>query len=204
MVETKKEKVESGNAFEEFLKAAENYFQNIVSGINKTVGEHEDSTLIASHGEALNAQVRKVLDYTRLQFQKSNLETQRLTVEFCEYQAVTQMAEGGSRTFNTSVSKAVFGGGIFSWLEANAEEIKKIINEIWEIFGSVPEWFEALKQVIDQILKLLLSLFGGILGFNRTKISAELSNMEVQFWNELTARRRFVNTLKNSDNEVED
>lgn len=190
--------------FAEFLDVSQGYFDSIVSEIVKAVGEHDDKPLILSHGKALREQVSKVLGYTRAQFEKANSETKRHVVEFCDVQAVTVLARSARETFSQSVQSGIFGDGIFSWLESNAEEIKKLINEIWEIFGTVPHWFEALKQIIDQILKIILSLFGGVLGRNRSKISAELSNMEVEFWNEMSARRRYVQTLRNRGNEVED
>ncbi len=108
-----------------------------------------------------------------------------------QVQAVTVMAQTGRATFRTIAANGRFGDGIFGWIESHLEEIKKIIEMVADLLN-LPRWITANLQVIDQIIKLLLSLFGGILGRSQARISEELSAMEVQFWNEIGARKRAV------------
>lgn len=181
-----------GDALSEFLKEAETFLASILDDIAKAAGDHDDAPLIASHGVALRDQMGKLLQVTRERYAGGNAEGRRMVDEFMRAQAGTTLARSGRETFRTSVAKGLFGDGIFSWLESHLEEIKKIIRTIWEAFGHVPEWFDTLEQLIDEIMKMVLGLLGGILGRSRSKIMSELSAMEVQFWNEIGARRRLA------------
>jgi len=180
------------DAFAEFLKQAEDFVGSMVDGIIKAVGNDDDSALVASHGGALRKQFAKVSQLTRDRYADANAEARRMVDQFMNAQAVTTLARNAQATFQKSVAKGLFGDGIFSWLESNLEEIKKIIEAIWSAFGTVPDWFTKLEQVLDEILKVLLGLFGGALGKSRSKIMSELSTMEVEFWNELAAHKRYV------------
>jgi hypothetical protein len=191
-------------ALSEFLKQAEDFVGSMVDGIIKAVGNDNDSALVASHGGALREQFAKVSQLTRDRYAGGNAEARRMVDEFMNAQTVTTLARNAQATFQKSVAKGLFGDGIFSWLESNLEEIKKVILEIWGLFGPVPDWFSKLEQIIDQILKLLLGLFGGMLGKSRSKIMSELSTMEVEFWNEIAAHKRFILAAKGAGAELED
>lgn len=180
------------NALFEFLKQAEDYVGSTIDGIAKAVGNDEDAPLIASHGGALREQFARLAQLTRQRYEGTNADARRAVDEFMSVQSVTVLARNAQGTFQNSVAKGLFGGGIFSWIESNLEEIKKVIEMIWSLFGSVPDWLGKILQIIDQILKLLLGLFGGILGQSRTKIMSDLSAMEVEFWNELAAHKRYM------------
>lgn len=180
------------NALFEFLKQAESYVDSTVGGITKAVGNDEDAPLIESHGGALREQFSRLAELTRQRYEGANADARRMVDEFMAVQSVTTLARNAQGTFQASVAKGVFGGGIFSWIESNHEEIKKIIEMIWGLFGSMPDWLGKILQIIDQILKLVLGLFGGAVGQSRTKIMSELSTMEVEFWNELAAHKRYM------------
>jgi hypothetical protein len=180
------------DAFSEFLKEAEDFVGSMLDEIGKAAGDDDDAPLIASHGSALREQMGKLVQATRDRYAGGNAESRRLVDDFMKAQSGATLARNARTTFRASAAKARFGEGIFSWLESNLEEIKKIIEMIWRLFGSVPEWLSKVLQIIDQILKMVLGLFGGILGRSRSKIMSELSTMEVEFWNELTAHRRYL------------
>lgn len=186
----------------EFLKQAEDFVGSMVDGIIKAVGNDNDSTLIASHGGALREQFAKVSQLTRDRYAGANAEARRMVDEFMDAQAVTTLARNAQGTFQKNVAKGLFGDGIFSWLESNQEEIKKVIEWVWTLLGNPPD--TKILQIIDQILKLLLGLFGGALGKSRSKIMSELSTMEVEFWNELAAHKRFSLAAKGAGAELED
>ena len=191
-------------ALSEFLKQAEDFVGSTIDGIIKAVGNDNDSTLIASHGGALREQFAKVSQLTRERYAGANAEARRMVDEFMNAQAVTTLARNAQGTFQKSVAKGLFGDGIFSWLESNHEEIKKVIEMIWSLFGTPPEWLSKILQILDQIFKLLLGLFGGILGKSRSKIMSELSTMEVEFWNEIAAHKRFILAANGAGAELED
>ncbi|HYC99032.1 hypothetical protein [Brevundimonas sp.] len=181
-----------GDAFSEFLKEAETFVASMLEDIAKAVGANDDAPLIASHGVALREQMARLVEATRGRYAGGNAASRRMADDFMKAQAGTTLARNARTTFRAGVAKGLFGDGIFAWLESNLEEIKKIILAIWDLFGDVPEWVNTLVQLIDEILKMILGLFGGILGRNRSKIMSDLSEQEVQFWNEIAARKRYV------------
>ena len=183
---------EAGDAFSEFLKEAETFVGSVLDDIAKAVGRDDDAPLIASHDGALREQMAKLVQATRDRYSGGNAESRRLVDDFMKAQAGSTLARNARTTFRASAAKARFGDGIFAWLESNLEEIKKIIEMIWSLFGTVPDWLSKILQIIDEILKMILGLFGGILGRSRSKIMSELSTMEVEFWNELASHRRYV------------
>lgn len=179
------------DAFADFLKEAENFTAALLDGIAKAVGAHDDAPLIASHGGALREQMGRLAQVTRDRYAAADAQSRRTVDEFLNVQSVTTMARNAQTTLKASVAKGLFGGGIFNWLESNLEEIKKIFEAIWGLFGHVPEWLSKVLQIIDEILKMVLGLFGGVLGHSSSKIMSELSTMEVEFWNELAAHKRY-------------
>lgn len=181
-----------GDPFAEFLKEAETFVGSILDDIAKAVGAHDDAPLIASHAVALREQMGRLVQVTRDRYAGADAGSRRMVDDFMRAQSGTTLARSGRATFRTSVTRGLFGGGIFAWLESHMEEIKKIILAIWGLFAPVPAWVNTLAQLIDQIFKMISGLFGGILGQSRTKIMSELSAMEVQFWDEISARTRFT------------
>lgn len=192
------------DAFSEFLKEADDFVGSIMDDIAKAVGADDDAPLIASHAGALREQMGKLVQVTRERYDGGNAESRRMVDDFMKAQAVTSLARSARATFRASVTRGLFGDGIFSWLESNMEEIKKIFEMILGLFGPLPEWYTKLEQIIDQILKMILGLFGGILGRSRSKIMSELSTMEVEFWNELAAHRRYLQAANGAAAEGED
>jgi hypothetical protein len=182
---------ERRSALEEFLVEAEAFLASTLDTIVKSVGEADDAPLIASHAGAAREQLGKLTQYVRAQVGRANVERRREAEEFMQTQAATTLARNGQAAFQQLAAKGLFGDGIFSWIESIAEEIKKLIEWLSHLFGW-PDWISKLLQLLDQILKAILGLFGGALGRSRPKIMAELSAMEVEFWNEIAAHKRFA------------
>lgn len=192
------------DALAAFLKEAEGFVTTTVDGITKAVGKDDDAPLIASHGAALTEQMGKLVQLTRERYEGANAESRRLVDDFMNAQSVTTLARNAQSTLRASVAKGIFGDGFFSWLESNQAEIKKIFEMIFSLFGAVPAWLTKILQIIDQLLKLLSGLFGGILGRNRSRIMSELSIMEVEFWNEIAAHKRYLLAANGGANDAED
>jgi len=190
--------------FGEFLKAAEDFLVTTVDGLVDAAGQDDDAPQLASHSNAIKDQLRKVLTLTKEKYAAVNSETRRVVDDLMKVQAVTGMAKGAKAAMRQSLSAARFGDGIFSWIESNLEEIKKLVEELWSIFGGAPPWLTKLFQIIDQLWKMIGGLLGGIFGRNRSRIMSELSQMEVEFWNELAAHARHRAVVRAAATEVED
>ncbi|MCY1033656.1 hypothetical protein OV207_19555 [Corallococcus sp. BB11-1] len=190
MAETKNSGAGQG-ALEEFLRESEGFLSSTLDIITTSIGDHDDAPLIMAHGSAAKEQLGKLVQYTRAQYDRANVELRRDVDEFMQMQAATTLARSGQVAFKKVAAKGLFGDGIFSWIESISHEIKKIINWLRDMFNW-PSWISTLLELLDQILKTILGLFGGILGRSRSKIMSELSTMEVEFWNEIASHKRFA------------
>lgn len=182
---------ERGNALEEFLAEAEAFLNSVLDTIGKSIGDADDAPLIQSHSGAAREQLGKLTQYVRANYARANVELRREADEFMQTQAATTLARNGRAAFEQVAAKGLFGDGTFSWIETVQQEIKKLIDWLSEMFGW-PDWIDKLIQVLDQIMKAILGLFAGALGRSRPKVMSELSAMEVEFWNELAAHKRFA------------
>ena len=186
------ENVKKLNDLNEFLEVSKSFIGTSMKEIIQASGKNEDTNLIISHSDSLQEQFDKLITFVIRSYEDTDVVTKKNIDEFMKLQAVTSLAGNAKKTITKNAQKGIFGDGFFSWLESNLEEIKKIIEMILElIFPNLPPWVGKILQILDQILKLILGLVGGILGKNRSKIMEELSSMEVAFWNELAAYRRF-------------
>jgi hypothetical protein len=179
------------DALEEFLRESEAFLSSTLDGIMKAIGDADDAPLIEAHSGAAREQLGKLTQHVRLHYERANVELRREVDEFMQTQSATTLARNGQEAFKKVSARGLFGDGIFSWIEAIMQEIKKIHEWLTQMFN-LPSWLSKLFQLLDQIVKALLGLFGGVLGRNRSKIMTELSSMEVGFWNELGAHKRFV------------
>lgn len=189
LADTKAPPEGGSSGLDNFLNEATKFVEGVLQDIVRAVGDHDDAPLIVSHGVALQAQFANVATHVRETVTAGSADARRQVDDLMRVQAVTLMAQTGRAAFRTTAASGRFGDGIFAWIESHFEEIKKIIEMIAELL-KVGDWFKGLLQVIDQILKLILGLLGRILGRSQARISEELSAMEVQFWNEIGARKR--------------
>lgn len=179
------------SALEEFLKESEAFLAGTLDIIAKSIGDDSDAPLIISHGGAAQEQLGKLTQYVRVHYERATVELRRDVDEFMQTQAATTLARNGQAALKKVSAKGLFGDGVFSWIETIMHEIKKLIEWLSEMFNW-PDWITKLIQLLDQILIAILGLFGGALGRSRSKIVSELSTMEVEFWNELAAHKRFA------------
>ncbi|MEA3014824.1 MAG: hypothetical protein QOD42_3369 [Sphingomonadales bacterium] len=181
------------DALAQFLKQSEDFLATTLQEIGKAMGDSEDGRLVASHAAAANEQLCHLTQYVRQRYQGASVATRRTIDEFMQFQAVTTLARNAQTTFKQMAAKGLFGDGTFGWIESVMHEIKKLLEAILDAFGiSLPGWLDKLIQILDEIIGTLLGIFGGSLGLSRTKILSELSGMEVNFWNEMAAQKRFA------------
>ena len=188
------ESIKEVSYLNEFFNVSKLFIDTSMNEIINAVGKSEDTELIKSHANALQAQFDKLTVFTKKSYEETDIISKNNVDDFMEFQAVTNLADNAKKTIIKNAQKGIFGDGFFSWLESNFEEIKKIVLMILDIlFPKLSAWASKLFQIIDQILKLILGLFAGNLGKNRSKVMEELSSMEVDFWNELRSHKRFAN-----------
>jgi hypothetical protein len=191
------------DALSSFLAESEAFLGAVLETIANAVGDDDDAPLIVSHSGAAQEQLGKLTQHVRTNYARANVELRRQVDEFMQTQAVTTLARNGQAAFRQQAVKGIFGDGTFSWIETVLQEIKKVIEWLSNMF-QWPDWITKLIQVLDQIMKAVIGLFGGILGRSRPKIMAELSALEVGFWNELAAHRRFALIGRSSAEEESD
>ena len=201
MAETKNSG-ERRTALEEFLVEAETFVGSTLDVIAASIGDADDAPLIASHSGAAREQMGKLIQYVRVQHGRANVELRRQAEEFMQSQSATTLARNGTAAIQQVAAKGLFGDGIFAWIEANLEEIKKVIEWLAGMLN-LPSWITKDFQLLDQIFKAILGLFAGVLGRSRSRVMSELSLMEVEFWNELASHKRFAQ-LGRSDPSEED
>jgi len=179
------------SALEGFLREAEAFLGTTLEVIAKSIGDADDAPLILAHSGAAREQLAKLTQHVRVHYGRANVELRRDVDEFMQAQAATTLARNGQAALTQVAAKGLFGDGVFSWIETIMHEVKKLIEWLSEMFHW-PSWITKLIQLLDQIIAAILGLFGGVLGRSRSKIMTELSSMEVEFWNELAAHKRFA------------
>ena len=61
--------------------------------------------------------------------------------------------------------------GFLSWINEVMLTLKKIVQEILDLFGGMPEWLGTIFVIIDELLNLLKSLFGGRVGLRMSEVA---------------------------------
>jgi hypothetical protein len=177
----------SDGPLESFLAAAESFVSKGFTAVAAAAGESEDRALLDTTAATLIQQFRALTGRTRSAYARLAAAGRGPVDEFLQLQQGTLLAVSAEKTALATLASAV-GGGFFSWMFGHLKEIKKIIRMILElIFKPLPAWVDQVILIIDQLAELLLSLFGGALGLNRSKIAGELSRDEQNFWDELAA-----------------
>jgi hypothetical protein len=202
MADAKSTEPEPG-ALEEFLREAESFLTSTLDTIVKAIGDADDAPLILAHGGAAQDQLAKITQHVRSSYQSANVELRRDVDHFMQTQSATTLARNGQAALKKVAAKGLFGDGIFGWVETIMHEIKKLIAWLSKMFHW-PDWITSLLELLDEIIHEVLGLFGGILGRSRSKIMTELSSLEVEFWDQLAAHRRFIAAANGARPERED
>jgi len=194
----------SDTPLEAFLGAAESFVSNAFSAVAQSAGESLDAPLLSTTAATLVEQFRALTGRVRKAYADSPRAGRGPVDEFLALQRGQLLAVSGERAATAALAKGI-GEGFFSFIFGHLKEIKKIIRMILElIFKKLPDWVDQIILIIDQIAELLLPLLGGVLGMNRSKIAAELSREEQNFWAELAALDRVTAIRRQLDRDVED
>ncbi|MFN0033845.1 MAG: hypothetical protein ACKVUS_02185 [Saprospiraceae bacterium] len=177
------------------LSGFENYLTEVTQSIIQASPEGEDKILVESTSATLLSQMKKVNDYIRDSHgQLSTIQKEEFQT-FLRIQDGVNMAQQGIETCKKMFKKGGFGKKLLGWLAKWFEEIKKIIREIIKflcfLFGwAYPTWLDPLLVLLNEILSLIVKMFGETLGIEPRSFGRELSEMEVDYLNELAALER--------------
>jgi hypothetical protein len=180
------------NPFKDFIDSVRVFVDSSMSDLIKSAGNDEDAPLVQSTAETIQKQFIKVLDETSKYYSETNSMARANANDFLHIQSGTELVKSLTAT-TKKMANAKFGKGFFTWLAKNITEIKKLIGMILEfIWPAAAKWWDKISVFLDELVNLLLSLLGGIFGFNRMALAAEMSQAEVHYLNEMAALQRLT------------
>jgi len=172
-----------------FLASVDRFAEEFVAQVLGAVGNAEDRLVIESTGTSFIAQTRRLTDCMR-EVAGDIVPSRRRDLDmFLRVQDGPALVR---RSLETSAKMLAPGGpkvtrGFLSWIDEIMHALKKIINAIWGIFGTVPDWLNSIELLIDELVDLLLSLFGEKSGLPAAQLADEFSRSEVNFLHEMAA-----------------
>jgi hypothetical protein len=172
-----------------FLASVDTFTETISVQILAVAGEAEERLVIESTGESFVAQTRRLTNYIR-EVAPGIAPMQRRELEqFLRVQDGEALVD---RALRVTAQKLSAGGGavtmgFLSWLNEIVQTLKKIIQEILDLFGIRPDWLQTIFVIIDELFNLLKTLLGGRIGLKMSEVADQASREEVNFLHEMTA-----------------
>jgi len=186
--------------FQEFQKAVLSFVDVVPNAALKLLGNDPAVNLVKSNAVMVQNIFKN--SFTKMNNELAGVNT-LVASEAMEFLEITDGIGFARRSEETAVQAfqaKLFGGNIWQWLGQNLTEIKKIIRMILGIFSKkLADWWESLEVLIDEIWDLIMSLLGGLFGFNSREIAGDLSYAQVNYLNEMTALARLKQVTKSSD-----
>lgn len=178
------------NPLDSFLSAANCFVANTFAALARSGGHSQDSALLESNVETLTEQFRRMTEKVQHGYAGVNARIRVQVDEFLELQQGRMIACNTERTAAAIMAKGV-SEAFLVWLARNLQEIKKIIRMILRIiFHGVPAWYDDIALLIDELAHIILALFASLSGLNGSRVAAELSKAEQNFWAEMAALDR--------------
>lgn len=171
-----------------FLASVDTFTETISAQILAVAAKGEDRLVIESAGESFVAQTRKLTNYIR-EVAPGIAPLQRRELEqFLRVQDGEALVD---RTLRVATQALSAGGGavtmgFLSWLNEIMQTLKKIIQEILDLFGIAPDWLSTIFVIIDELLNLLKTLLGGAAGLKMSEVADQASREERNFLGEMT------------------
>ena len=182
---------EDGEPLSAFFNATLSFVTNVSGDIVKACGADPDAELIQANATLVHNHFRKLFDTALAGYAGANIGVRKGVLEALAVADGVGLASVGEKAARSTVAKAVFGGGFFSWLSKYLFEIKKLIRLIFElIFGTVPHWLDVILDLIDQFWDMIMELLSGVFGFNRREVARDISFGAVNGLNEVAAVQR--------------
>lgn len=194
----------SANPLESFLTAANCFVANTFMSFARSGGHSHDSALLEANVETLTEQFRLMTEKVQHGYAGINARLRVQVDEFLELQQGRMIACNTERTAAVVLAKGV-SEGFLVWIARNLQEIGKIIRMILRIiFQIVPGWYDDILLLINELGHIVLALFASVSGVNASRVAAELSRIEQNFWAEMAALDRLVAMRNQRRRESED
>lgn len=172
-----------------FLASVDRFTETISAQILAAAGEGEDRLVIQSTGESFVAQTRRLTNYIR-EVAPGIAPIQRRELEqFLRVQDGDALVDRALRISAQTLSagSGAVTMGFLSWLNEIMATLKKILQEIFDLFGGMPAWLWTILTIIDELLNLLKTLLGGRVGLKMSEVANQASQEEVNLLKEMKA-----------------
>ncbi len=174
--------------------------ESVPNAALELAGSDPDAALVRANVKMVKNIFEKSFAKIEKEFAGGNAVAVEQAFEFLEITDGLGFAQRTEKVGVAAFKSKLFGGNIWQWLGQNMTEIKKIIGMILGIFSKKLEaWWKRLEPLIDEIWNLVMSLLGGILGFNKREIARDLSMAEVNYLNEMTAHAKLLQVLDSNE-----
>ena len=192
MVEQAKGGDRPTNPLDSFLSAANCFVANTFAALARSGGHSNDVDLLEANVETLTEQFRRMTEKVQHAYAGVHARIRVQVDEFLELQQGRMIACNTERTAAAVMAKGV-SEAFLIWLARNLQEIKKLIRMTLRIIAQgVPPWYDDIALLIDELAHIILSLFAALTGLNATRVAADLSKGEQNFWAEMAALDRVV------------
>lgn len=192
MVEQAKGGDGHGNPLDSFLSAANCFVANTFASLARSGGHSHESAMLEANVETLTEQFRRMTEKVQQAYASVNARIRVQVDEFLELQQGRMIACNTERTAAAVMGKGI-SEGFLIWIARNLQEIGKIIRIIIRIiFQVVIAWIDDILILINELGHIVLALFASVSGFNASRVAAELSKIEQNFWAEMAALDRLV------------
>lgn len=176
------------NSLDSFLAAANCLVANTFAALARSGENSNEGTLLEANVDSLVAQFQRMTEKVQQAYSEAGGRVRVEADEFLELQQGQMIAVNTERTAAAVLAKGV-SEAFLIWLARNLQEIKKIMRMVLRILcnGVPPAWYDDIALLIDELAHIVLSLFASITGLNASRVAAELSLGEQNFWAEQAA-----------------
>jgi len=177
------------------LNSFETFLSEVSQGIVGASPGDENRTLAETMAATLNDQLKKVHLFIRENHEKISPVQQEEMRKFLRTQDGHNMAQRGTETAKSILTRGNFGKKFLQWLIRWFQEIKKVIKELLQILcdilgWSFPSWLDKLLQILDEVWNAFVAFLADVVGIDGRSFAREASDMEVDYLNELAAFER--------------
>lgn len=175
-----------------FQNSVLSLMRNIPKAALEAVGDDPDALLIETTSENVQEAFKRVFKKINVAYEKSSSLAKAEAADFLEVSNALNHVSSTEKVAVSAFKTKIFGGSFWGWLKQNIIEIKKLIGLLLDALGlhRIAQWWKKWETLIDEIIALLLSIIGGVFGFNKVALAREFSQLEVNYHNEMAALER--------------
>jgi len=183
---------EPSELWKEFQSSVLSLMKNLPKAALEAVGDDPDALLIETTSENVQEAFKRVFKTINSAYESTSTLAKKEAADFLEVSNALNYVRSTEKVAVSAFKSKLFGGSFWGWLKQNIIEIKKIIGLLLDALGlsKIAEWWKKWETLIDEIIALLLSILGGIFGFNKVALAKEFSQREVNYHNEMAALER--------------